>query len=62
MLTDKNIINKIMNDKLKEIRDKNPVADFVAGFISGVGEAQDIHDFGIAAKNIDFGLLAAKSL
>ena len=51
-----------MSDKLKEIRDKNPVADFVAGFMSGVGEAQDIHDFGIAAKNNDFGLLAAKSL
>ena len=53
MLTDKNIINKIMSDKLKEIRDKKSVADFVAGFISGVGEAQDIQDF---------GLLAAKSL
>lgn len=39
MLTNKNIINKIMSDKLKEIRDKNPVADFVVGFISGVGEA-----------------------
>lgn len=32
------LINE-MSDKLKEIRDKNPVADFVAGFISGVGEA-----------------------
>lgn len=42
-----------MSDKLKEIRDKNPAADSVARFISGVGEALDIHDF---------GLLAAKSL
>lgn len=51
-----------MSDKLKELRDKNPVADFMAGFIPGIGEAQDIHDFSIAARNKDFGGMALASL
>lgn len=51
-----------MSDKLKEIRDKNPVLDFFAGFIPGVGEVQDIHDFSHAAKNNDFGGMALASL
>jgi hypothetical protein len=49
-------------DKLKEIRDKNPIADFLAGFIPVVGEAQDVHDFAIAAKNKNFGGMALASL
>lgn len=49
-------------DKLKEIRDKNPLLDFVAGFIPGVGEAQDVHDFAIAAKDKNFGGMALASL
>lgn len=28
-----------MEDKVKEFRDKNPILDFLAGFIPGVGEA-----------------------
>jgi len=28
-----------MKDKIKEFRDKNPILDFAAGFIPGVGEA-----------------------
>ena len=43
-----------MKDKIKEFRDKNPILDFVAGFIPGVGEAQDAHDFAHAAKKKDF--------
>lgn len=42
-----------MEDKLKQIRDKNPMLDFLAGFIPGVGEAQDAHDFYHAAKRGD---------
>lgn len=34
-----------MSDKLKQLRDNNPIIDMVAGFIPGVGEAQDVHDF-----------------
>lgn len=49
-------------DKLKQIRDKNPLLDFLAGFIPGVAEAQDIHDFTHAAKNKDFGGMALASL
>lgn len=49
-------------DKLKEIRDKNPFLDFLAGFIPGVGEAQDVHDFAHAAKNKNFGGMALASL
>ena len=32
--------------------------DFLAGFLPGVGEAQDAHDFYHAAKNRDFGGMA----
>lgn len=39
-----------MEDKVKEFRDKNPILDFLAGFIPGVGEAQDAHDFIHAQK------------
>ena len=49
-------------DKLKEIRDKNPIIDFAAGFIPGISEAQDVHDFTIAAKNKNFGGMALASL
>jgi hypothetical protein len=42
------IIN-IMNDrildisnKVKKVRDNNPILDALAGFIPGVGEAQDL--------------------
>jgi hypothetical protein len=42
-----------MKDKVKEFRDKNPELDFAAGFIPGVGEAQDAHDFVYAAKKRD---------
>lgn len=41
-------------DKLKEIRDKNPIADFAAGFIPGVGEAQDLHDLYYSIKDKDY--------
>ena len=51
-----------MKDKVKEFRDKNPVLDFIAGFIPGVGEAQDAHDFAHAAKKKDFGGMAMASL
>lgn len=37
-----------MEDKVKEFRDKNPILDFLAGFIPG--EAQDAHDFIHAQK------------
>lgn len=47
-----------MNDKVKEFRDKNPMLDFLAGFIPGVGEAQDVHDFYHAAKRKNFGEMA----
>jgi hypothetical protein len=53
---------KYMKDKVKEFRDKNPILDFVAGFIPGVGEAQDAHDFAHAAKKKDFGGMAMASL
>lgn len=42
-----------MNDKIKEFRDKNPILDFAIGFVPGVGEAQDAHDFYHAAKKGD---------
>ena len=51
-----------MKDKIKEFRDKNPVLDFAAGFIPGVGEAQDAHDFVHAAKKKDYGRMALASL
>lgn len=43
-----------MSDKLKEIRDNNPVADFAAGFIPGVGEAQDLHDLYHSIKDKNY--------
>lgn len=43
-----------MEDKVKEFRDKNPILDFLAGFIPGVGEAQDAHDFIHAVKDKDY--------
>lgn len=49
-------------DKIKQLRDKHPILDFLAGFIPGVGEAQDIHDFTHATKKKDYlgmGLSAA---
>lgn len=49
-------------DKIKEFRDKNTELDFIAGFIPGIGEAQDAHDFYHAAKNKDFGGMALASL
>jgi len=51
-----------MKDKIKEFRDKNPELDFAAGFIPGVGEAQDAHDFVHAAKKKDYGRMALASL
>ena len=42
-----------MSDKIKEFRDKNPLLDFVAGFIPGVGEVQDAHDLYHATKKGD---------
>jgi hypothetical protein len=51
-----------MKDKIKEFRDKNPILDFAAGFIPGVGEAQDAHDFVHAAKKKDYGGMALASL
>lgn len=47
-----------MGDRIKQFRDKNPILDFAAGFIPGIGEAQDAHDFYHAAKNRDFGGMA----
>jgi hypothetical protein len=29
-------------DAVKRLRDAHPIADFVAGFIPGVGETQDV--------------------
>lgn len=40
-------------DKIKQLRDKHPILDFFAGFIPGVGEVQDAHDFVHAAKKKD---------
>lgn len=51
-----------MGDKIKEFRDKNPLLDFISGFIPGVGEAQDAHDFYHAAKKRDLGGMALASL
>ena len=45
-------------DKVKQFRDKNPMLDFITGFILGVGEAQDAHDFYHAAKNKDLGVIS----
>lgn len=51
-----------MNDKIKEFRDNNAALDIVAGFIPGVGEAQDAHDFYHAFTNKDLGGMALASL
>ena len=42
-----------MKDKIKEFREKNPILDFAVGFIPGIGEAQDAHDFVYAANKKD---------
>ena len=47
-----------ISNKVKKARDNNPILDALAGFIPGVGEAQDAHDFYHAAKNRDFGGMA----
>lgn len=49
-------------NKVKKVRDNNPILDFAAGFIPFVGEAQDAHDFYHAAKKGDFGGMALASL
>ena len=41
-------------DKIKQLRNKHPILDFIAGFIPGVGEAQDIHDFIHEAKRKNY--------
>lgn len=51
-----------MSDKIKEFRDKNPLLDFISGFIPGISEAQDAHDFYHAAKNRDFGGMTLASI
>ena len=43
-----------ISNKVKKIRDNNPVLDALAGFIPGVGEAQDFQDFVYATKNKDY--------
>lgn len=42
-----------ISNKVKKVRDNNPILDALAGFIPGVGEAQDAHDFYHAAKKGD---------
>ena len=54
-------MNEIL-EKLKKLRDNNVALDFFAGFIPGVGEAQDIHDFVYSAQNKDYGGMALASL
>lgn len=51
-----------MNDKIKEFRDKNPLLDFVAGFIPYVGEAQDAQDLYHATKKGDIMQAGLSSL
>lgn len=49
-------------DKVKQFRDNHFILDFLAGFIPGVGESQDIQDFYYSFKNKDrlgMGLAAA---
>lgn len=50
-----------MNDIVKQYREKHPWLDFIAGFIPGVGEAQDIQDFAHAVKDKNW-LIAGTSL
>ena len=47
-----------MLDKIKQARDEHPILDFVAGFMPGIGEAQDAQDAFYAVKNRDYGTLA----
>lgn len=49
-------------DKIKQVREKYPFLDFLAGFVPGVGEAQDVHDFSIAAKKNDYMGMGLASL
>lgn len=42
-----------ISNKVKKVRDNNPILDALAGFIPGIGEAQDAHDFYHAAKKGD---------
>lgn len=42
-----------MSDVVKNFRDQHPGLDFAAGFIPGVGEAQDAHDLFYAIKGRD---------
>lgn len=48
-------------DAVKRLRDAHPIADFVAGFIPGVGETQDVQDVYYGIKNRDW-LMAGLSL
>lgn len=41
-------------DAIKRLRDAHPIADFVAGFIPGVGETQDVQDVYYGIKNRDW--------
>lgn len=43
-----------MNDIVKHYREKHPWLDSIAGFIPGVGEAQDIQDLAYAVKDKDW--------
>lgn len=51
-----------VGDKVKQYRDDHPILDFLAGFIPGVGEAQDAQDFMYSAKNKNLGGMALASL
>lgn len=51
-----------MNDKLKQLRDNNPIVDMIVGFIPGVGEVQDAHDFYHAFKKKDLGGMTLASI
>lgn len=48
-------------DAIKRLRDAHPIADFVARFIPGVGETQDVQDVYYGIKNRDW-LMAGLSL
>lgn len=49
-------------DKVKQFRDKHPILDISAGFIPGVGIAQDAQDLYYSAKNKNYGGMALASL
>ena len=42
-----------MEDKILKLRNEHPILDFIAGFIPGVGEAQDVQDFAHASSKGD---------